>query len=150
MEYNINILIALKELVTRYYFLIEDICQIGELEDLALDEMISSKEEEVMELIALINDIDMLLCALTQDLRDSIDSYSEGFDCQDFSTWNMNLMYDPMSLVGLVDTFSKSLKRLDFYVLETLRGYRILTQPAYNQESLKKVHDKYHKKGKSQ
>ena len=40
--------------------------------------------------------------------------------------------YDPMRMTGLIETFEKAHKILEFYISETLRGYRILTQDGYD------------------
>lgn len=134
MIQNIEILIKIKGLIKNYYFLLDDILAVSNMEDEPLDEMIANADEDVIELLNLIIDIDKLLNALTEDLRDSIGN--EGFDCNDYSTWAMRLVYDPMSFDGLHETFTEALKHLELYIQETIRGYRILTQPAYKQESL--------------
>jgi len=132
MILNIEVLMNIRALITRYNFMIDDLSVRCELEDNPLDEMIAKGDEDIVDLLNVINDIDKLIGALTEDLRESMQN--EGFDWLDYCNWNLRLTHNPMSLVGLIETFTEALKQLDFYIIETIRGYKILTQPAYNQK----------------
>lgn len=132
MILNIEILMNIRALITRYNFMIDDLSVRCELEDTPLDEMIAKGDEDIVDLLNVINDIDKLIGALTEDLRESMQN--EGFDWLDYCNWNLRLTHNPLSLVGLIETFTEALKQLDFYIIETMRGYKILTQPAYNQK----------------
>lgn len=132
MIMNIEILIKLKEYIDKYSFLIDDIEVRCQTEDEPLDELISKSDEDIIEILNVIAAIDSLLNALTVDIRDSM-SIVGGFDCDDYHTWVNHLKHDVMHFDGLCETFTASMEQLEDYVMETLRGYRILTQPAYDQ-----------------
>ena len=96
-----------------------------------IDEMISKGIDEIVTFLNIINDIDKLINALTEDIRGTMEA--EGFDCNDYHRWNSHLKYNPMNLTGLYETFTDALRNLEFFVMETLKGYRMLTEPAYIQ-----------------
>lgn len=132
MIMNIEILIKLKKYIDNYNFMVDDLEVRSQTEDEPLDEMISKGDEDVVEILNIIAAIDSLLNALTVDIRDSM-SIEGGFDCDDYHTWVEHIRYNAMNFVGLCETFTASMEPLEDYVMETLRGYRILTQPAYDQ-----------------
>ena len=139
MRLNIEVLMNIRALVARYNFIVDDLMVRCEMEKTPLDEMIVKGDDDIIDLLNVINDIDKLLGALTEDLRDSMQN--EGFDWLDYCNWNLRLTHNPLSLVGLIETFTEALKQLDFYIIETIRGYKILTQPAYNQKVFDKLAD---------
>lgn len=139
MRLNIEVLMNIRALVARYNFIVDDLMVRCEMEKTPLDEMIVKGDDDIIDLLNVINDIDKLLGALTEDLRDSMQN--EGFDWLDYCNWNLRLTHNPLSLVGLIETFTEALKQLDFYIIETIRGYKILTQPAYNQKVFEKLAD---------
>lgn len=126
---NIEILVILKEKVETANFMIEDLATAMNLEDVELDELISEKDEDVLELVEQFVKIDCSLNMLTEDLRSSM--CNEGFDCESYSTWVSELQYDLMRLTGLIETFEEAHEALELYISETIRGYRILTQDGY-------------------
>lgn len=132
MIMNIEILIKLKEYIDKYNFMIDDIEVRCQTEDESLDELISKSNEDIIEILNVIAEIDSLLNALTVDIRDSM-AIEKGFDCDDYHIWVNHLKHDPMHFDGLCETFTASMEQLEDYIMEALRGYRILTQPAYDQ-----------------
>lgn len=132
MIMNIEILIKLKEYIDKYNFMIDDIEVRCQTEDESLDELISKSDEDIIEILNVIAEIDSLLNALTVDIRDSM-TIEKGFDCDDYHIWVNHLKHDPMRFDGLCETFTASMEQLEDYIMEALRGYRILTQPAYDQ-----------------
>lgn len=132
MIMNIEILIKLKEYIDKYNFMIDDIEVRCQTEDESLDELISKSDEDIIEILNVIAEIDSLLNALTVDIRDSM-AIEKGFDCDDYHIWVNHLKHDPMCFDGLCETFTASMEQLEDYIMEALREYRILTQPAYDQ-----------------
>lgn len=132
MIMNIEILIKLKEYIDKYNFMIDDIEVRCQTEDESLDELISKSDEDIIEILNVIAEIDSLLNALTVDIRDSM-AIEKGFDCDDYHIWVNHLKHDPMHFDGLCETFTASMEQLEDYIMGALRGYRILTQPAYDQ-----------------
>ena len=57
---------------------------------------------------------------------------NDGFDPDDYKFWNACLIHSPYNLEGLIETFEGALETLELYILETVRGYKILTQLAYD------------------
>lgn len=132
MIMNIEILIKLKEYIDKYNFMIDDIEVRCQTEDESLDELISKSDEDIIDILNVIAEIDSLLNALTVDIRDSM-AIEKGFDCDDYHTWVNHIKYDVMQFDSLCETFTASIEQLEDYIMEALRGYRILTQPAYDQ-----------------
>lgn len=132
MIMNIEILIKLKEYIDKYNFMIDDIEVRCQTEDESLDELISKSDEDIIEILNVIAEIDSLLNALTVDIRDSM-AIEKDYDCDDYHIWVNHLKHDPMHFDGLCETFTASMEQLEDYIMEALRGYRILTQPAYDQ-----------------
>lgn len=126
---NIQILVTLKAQVETADFMMEDLATCIDVEDVELDELISEKDEDVLAILEQFKKIDCTLNMLTEDLRSSL--CNEGFDCESYSTWVSELCYDLMRLTGLIETFEEAHKILELYIIETIRGYRILTQDGY-------------------
>lgn len=127
---NIQILVLINEKVQKADFMMEDIATRMELEQVELDELISNDDDDIYELFEQIDEINVGLNMLSEDMRGSI--CNEGFDCEDYARWCNEIEYDPMRMTGLIETFEKAHKVLEFYISETLRGYRILTQDGYD------------------
>ena len=77
-----------------------------------------------------INDVDKFLDSLTEDIKDTM--LSTGFDSDDFKVWNAALILNPLNIEGLLETFEGAMDTLELYLIETIKGYRILTQLAYD------------------
>ena len=77
-----------------------------------------------------INDVDKFLDSLTEDIKDTM--LSAGFDSDDFKVWNAALILNPLNIEGLLETFEGAMDTLELYLIETIKGYRILTQLAYD------------------
>ena len=87
-------------------------------------------KQGIVSILNAINDIDKLLDSLTEDLRSSM--VNDGFDPDDYKYWNACLVHSPYNLEGLLETFEGALETLELYILETVKGYKILTQLAYD------------------
>ena len=137
MKRNIDVLFEIQNKIRKFYFLTDEADMYMQLEELDLADVIERADETGLQMLCdilnIINDVDKLLDLLTEDLKNS--SYSEEFDCDDYKIWNARLIHSPYNLEGLSETFSEALKTLDLYILETIRGYRILNQYAYEEPS---------------
>ena len=98
--------------------------------DTEFSDLIESPCQEMCDILNAINDIDKLLDSLTEDLRGSM--VNDGFDPDDYKFWNACLIHSPYNLEGLIETFEGAIETLELYILETVRGYKILTQLAYD------------------
>ena len=50
----------------------------------------------------------------------------------DLKVWNAALILNPLNIEGLLETFEGAMDTLELYLIETIKGYRILTQLAYD------------------
>ena len=103
---------------------------ILEDKDTEFSDLIENPCEELCELLNSINDIDKLLDSLTEDLRSSM--VNDGFDPDDYKYWNACVIHNPLNLEGLLETFEGAIETLELFILETVRGYKILNQLAYD------------------
>lgn len=111
MILNIEVLMNIRALITRYNFMIDDLSVRCELEDSPLDEMIAKGDEDIVDLLNVINDIDKLIGALTEDLRESMQN--EGFDWLDYRRFK--------------DTdadYKRRTESIDKYVIDILVGIK--------------------------
>ena len=57
---------------------------------------------------------------------------NEGFDIDEYNEWTSSLMYNQYNLEGMLETIENALEILEVYILETMRGYRMLRQLVYD------------------
>lgn len=127
---NIDILIEIQNRIHKFRILDDVIAVMLEDKDTEFSELIESPCQEMCDILNAINDIDKLLDSLTEDLRGSM--VNDGFDPDDYKFWNACLIHSPYNLEGLIETFEGAIETLELYILETVRGYKILTQLAYD------------------
>ena len=127
---NIDILIEIQDRIHKFRILDDVIAVMLEDKDTEFSELIETPCLEMCDILNAINDIDKLLDSLTEDLRGSM--VNDGFDPDDYKFWNACLIHSPYNLEGLIETFEGALETLALYILETIRGYKILTQLAYD------------------
>ena len=127
---NIDILIEIQDRIHKFRILDDVIAVMLEDKDTEISDLIETPCQEMCDILNAINDIDKLLDSLTEDLRGSM--VNDGFDPDDYKFWNACLIHSPYNLVGLIETFEGALETLELYILETIRGYKILTQLAYD------------------
>ena len=137
---NIQVLIKLKEYIDKYDYLFDAISVRSELDDVPLDEMISKGDKDIFNLFNINYEIDKLLLSLTEDVRDRM--YDAGVNCSDYNDWINQLKYNPMLFTGLYDVINDVHGEMEEYLDEEFRGYKILTQPAYNQEIFNELSNK--------
>ena len=127
---NIDILIEIQNRIHKFRILDDVIAVMLEDKDTEFSNLIESPCQEMCDILNAINDIDKLLDSLTEDLRGSM--VNDGFDPDDYKFWNAYLIHSPYNLDGLIETFEGAIETLELYILETVRGYKILTQLAYD------------------
>ena len=127
---NIDILIEIQDRIHKFRILDDVIAVMLEDKDTEFSDLIETPCQEMCDILNAINDIDKLLASLTEDLRGSM--VNDGFDPDDYKFWNACLIHSPYNLEGLIETFEGALETLELYILETIRGYKILTQLAYD------------------
>lgn len=127
---NIDILIEMQDRIHKFRILDDVIAVMLEDKDTEFSDLIETPCQEMCDILNAINDIDKLLDSLTEDLRGSM--VNDGFDLDDYKFWNACLIHSPYNLEGLIETFEGALETLELYILETIRGYKILTQLAYD------------------
>lgn len=127
---NIDILIEIQDRIHKFRILDDVIAVMLEDKDTEFSDLIETPFQEMCDILNAINDIDKLLDSLTEDLRGSM--VNDGFDPDDYKFWNACLIHSPYNLEGLIETFEGDLETLELYILETIRGYKILTQLAYD------------------
>lgn len=126
MKRNIEILFEIQSKIHKFNFLTDEIGVILDVDETEISEMIGESNEEIYNLLVVIKDIDLMLDSLTEDIKEMM--RSQGFDCDDFKVWNEKIRHNKYNLEGLLETFENALQLLEFFVLETVRGYKILNQ----------------------
>ena len=137
---NIDVLQEIQNKVNKFNILTDELSVILDTEKTEISDLIENGDSVTDDILKVINDIDKMLGVLTEDIRSSM--LTDGFDCDDFKMWNAKLRYCPFNLEGLLETFEGAFETLEFYILETVKGYKILTQFAYESKSLLKIFEK--------
>lgn len=127
---NIDILLEIQDRIHKFRILDDVIAVIVEDKDTEFSDLLETPCQEMCDFLNAINDIDKLLGSLTEDLRGSM--VNDGFDPDDYKFWNACVIHNPYNLEGLIETFEGAIETLEIYILETVRGYKILTQLAYD------------------
>ena len=104
-----------------------------DVNDAELFDLIKDGDKRVIAIMNTIADIAQNLGLLTEDIKASM--LNEGFDVDDYNEWTSSLAYNQYNLEGMLETFENALEVLEVYILETIRGYRILTQFAYDKDT---------------
>lgn len=127
---NIDLLLCIQESIHKIYFLADDIAVKCEMQQTTISRLIDVDCKTIQSVLTCIDDIDRILDSLTEDIKDSM--LNEGFDSDDYKIWNTGLLHDRYRLEGMIESIVDALKVLELYILETVRGYKILTQLAYD------------------
>lgn len=127
---NIDILLEIQQRIHKFRILDDVIAVILEDKDTEFSDLLETPCQEMCDFLNTINDIDKLLDSLTEDLRGSM--VNDGFDPDDYKFWNACVIHSPYNLEGLIETFEGAIETLELYILEVVRGYKILTQLAYD------------------
>lgn len=127
---NIDVLQKMQNKVNKFNILTDELSVILDTEETEISDLIENGDSVIIEILNTINDVGKLLDLLTEDICSSM--LSEGFDCDDFKIWNAKLWHCPFNLEGLLETFEGAFETLELYILETVKGYKILTQFAYD------------------
>lgn len=127
---NIDILLEIQNIIHKFRILDDEIAVFLEDRDTEFSDLIDSPCQQMCDFLNAINDIDKLLDSLTEDLRGSM--VNDGFDPDDFKFWNARVIHSPYILEGLLESFEGAIGTLEIYILETVRGYKILNQLAYD------------------
>lgn len=133
MKRNIDILVEIQRRIYKFKFTSDDISVAIDVNDAELFDLIKDGDKRVIDIMNTIADIAQNLGLLTEDIKASM--LNEGFDIDDFNEWTAKLIYNPFSIEGMLETFENALEVLEVYILETIRGYRILTQFAYDKDT---------------
>lgn len=127
---NIDLILAIQEKVQNFNILTDELSIIIDTDEVDMFDLIENDDSIIIDILNTINDVGKILDLLTEDIRSSM--LEAGFDCDDFKMWNAKLWHCSFNLEGLLETFEGAFEVLEFYVIETVRGYKILTQLAYD------------------
>ena len=127
---NIDILYTLQDRVRKFKFYVEELSIVTDVEETEISTLVKNGDDLMIGLLNSINDVDKFLDSLTEDIKDTM--LSAGFDSDDFKVWNAALILNPLNIEGLLETFEGAMDTLELYLIETIKGYRILTQLAYD------------------
>ena len=133
MKRNIDILVEIQRRIYKFKFTSDDISVAIDVNDAELFDLIKDGDKRVVDIMNTIADIAQNLGLLTEDIKASM--LNEGFDVDDYNEWTSSLAYNKYNLEGMLETFENALEVLEVYILETIRGYRILTQFAYDKDT---------------
>lgn len=133
MKRNIDILVEIQRRIYKFKFTSDDISVAIDVNDAELFDLIKDGDKRVIDIMNTIADIAQNLGLLTEDIKASM--LNEGFDVDDYNEWTSSLAYNKYNLEGMLETFENALEVLGVYILETIRGYRILTQFAYDKDT---------------
>lgn len=133
MKRNIDILVEIQRRIYKFKFTSDDISVAIDVNDAELFDLIKDGDKRVIDIMNTIADIAQNLGLLTEDIKASM--LNEGFDVDDYNEWTSSLVYNKYNLEGMLETFENALEVLEVYILETIRGYRILTQFAYDKDT---------------
>ena len=127
---NIDILYTMQDRVRKFKFYVEELSIVTDVEETEISTLVKNGDDLMIGLLNSINDVDKFLDSLTEDIKDTM--LSAGFDSDDFKVWNAALILKPLNIEGLLETFEGAMDTLELYLIETIKGYRILTQLAYD------------------
>ena len=127
---NIDILLEMQDRVRKFKFHVEELSIVTDVEGTEISTLVQKGDDIMLGLLNAINDVDKFLDSLTEDIKDTM--LSAGFDSDDFKVWNAALILNPLNIEGLLETFEGAMDTLELYLIETIKGYRILTQLAYD------------------
>lgn len=127
---NIDILYTLQDRVRKFKFYVEELSIVTDVEETEISTLVKNGDDLMIGLLNSINDVDKFLDSLTEDIKDTM--LFAGFDSDDFKVWNAALILNPLNIEGLLETFEGAMDTLELYLIETIKGYRILTQLAYD------------------
>ena len=127
---NIDILYTMQDRVRKFKFYVEELSIVTDVEETEISTLVKNGDDLMIGLLNSINDVDKFLDSLTEDIKDTM--LSAGFDSDDFKVWNAALILNPLNIEGLLETFEGAMDTLELYLIETIKGYRILTQLAYD------------------
>ena len=133
MKRNIDILIEIQRRIYKFKFASDDISVAIDVNDAELFDLIKDGDKRAIAIMDTIADIAQNLGLLTEDIKASM--LNEGFDVDDYNEWTSSLAYNKYNLEGMLETFENALEVLEVYILETIRGYRILTQFTYDKDT---------------
>lgn len=135
MKRNIDVLKDIQRKIYKFRVATEEMNITLSDENIELIDMITGSENEIDDIIVIISDIDRLLSTLTEDIRNAM--CNAGFDCDDYAVWNEYISDNPYELEGRLESVEEALAMLDFFILESLKGYKMITQLAYDPETAK-------------
>lgn len=127
---NIDILYTMQDRVRKFKFYVEELSIVTDVEETEISTLVKNGDDLMIGLLNSINDVDKFLDSLTEDIKNTM--LSAGFDSDDFKVWNAALILNPLNIEGLLETFEGAMDTLELYLIETIKGYRILTQLAYD------------------
>jgi len=130
MKRNIDILVEIQRRIYKFKFTSDDISVAIDVNDAELFDLIKDGDKRVIDIMNTIADIAQNLGLLTEDIKSSM--LNEGFDVDDYNEWTSSLAYNKYTLEGMLETFENALEILEVYILETMRGYRMLRQLVYD------------------
>ena len=133
MKRNIDILVEIQRRIYKFKFTSDDISVAIDVNDAELFDLIKDGDKRAIAIMDTIADIAQNLGLLTEDIKASM--LNEGFDVDDYNEWTSSLAYNKYNLEGMLETFENALEVLEVYILETIRGYRILTQFTYDKDT---------------
>lgn len=127
---NIDILVEIQRRIYKFKFTEDDIAVALDVDDGSISGYVEIGDRNVFNLISTIKEIAVYLSLLTEDIKASM--LNEGFDIDEYNEWTSSLMYNQYNLEGMLETIENALEILEVYILETMRGYRMLRQLVYD------------------
>lgn len=130
MKRNIDILKDMQKEITAFKYTDDEICEILDAEECDLCKLYDENDSIIQKIKIHILRIADLLEQFTEDFLNMID-YEE-FDCDSFRWCTGKIRYNDYEIVNYIDTFTDMIASLDYIVSENIRGYKLLTQAAYD------------------
>ena len=130
MRRNVDILKDLEKEIKAFQYTDDEICVMLDEDGCDLFTLYDEDDSGLQKIRLHILKIDELLGQFTEDFLDMIDY--ETFDGESFKWCVGKIRYNDLEIVNYIDTFTDMIATLDSIVHEYLKGYKLLTQAAYD------------------
>lgn len=130
MRRNVDVLKDMEKEIKAFQYTDDEICVLLDEEGCDLFTLYDEDDSSLQKIKIHILKIEELLGQLTEDFLDMIDY--ETFDCESFKWCVGKIQYNDLEIVNYIETFTNMIATLDSIVHEYLKGYKLLTQAAYD------------------
>ncbi len=130
MKRNIDILREMEKEITAFQYTDDEIYLILEAEECDFCKLYDDGDSKVEEIKEHIFKIENLLGELTEDFL-NIMGY-EKFDIESYKWCVGKIRYSDYEIVNYFSSFTDMIASLEYIVRENIRGYKLLTQVAYD------------------